>query len=216
MKRILVGTLWATTLALSSVKATTVIVQEVGITPYEIVNIIVPIYSGPVYAGVNQLLVDHVLTNGFCIDPFHFSVSGEQQYNVVDLTLAPKGANMTPAEATIIRRLWALAFPQIGNNAARAAGLQIAMWMVVGGSNFHLTSGNDYGASLLLATVTAPGYNGPSAYLIALTGPGQDYVMELVTDGGTTLSLFGLAIIGLAIFGLLRSRHQCSASDGMT
>jgi hypothetical protein len=127
MKRILVGTLWATTLALSSLKATPVTVREVGISPYEIVNISVPIYSGAVHAGVNQLLVDHVLTNGFCIDPFHFSIGGDQQYNTVDLTSAPKGANMSSAQAAIICQLWALAFPQIGNNAQRAAGLQIAI-----------------------------------------------------------------------------------------
>lgn len=73
LKRILVGTLWATTLALSSVKATPVTVQEIGISPYEIVSIIVPIpYVGGVYAGVNHLLVNGVLNNGFCIDPFHF------------------------------------------------------------------------------------------------------------------------------------------------
>jgi hypothetical protein len=214
MKRILIGMLWATTLAVTSVsslQATPVTVQEVGISPYKIVNISVTgFYSGNVYAGVNQLLVNNVLTNGFCIDPFHFSAIGQQPYNAVDLTSAPKGLNLTAQGADTIRMLWALAYPQIGNDAAKAAALQIAIWMVVGGNNFQLI-GNDWGASLLLQTVTNPNYNGPRANLLALTGPGQDYVIEAVPDGGTTVGLLGLAFISVFIARWWSVRRQAPA-----
>ena len=193
-------------------QATAVTVQEDGISPYEIVSITVPIpYSGGVYAGLNQLLVDGVLTNGFCIDPFHFSVSGPQPYYVVDLTSAPKddhliaGSHMTGAEAVLISELWALAYSGIGNDAAKAAALQIAIWEVVGGSDFQLTSADDFGAGQLLSMVEAPNYSGPTANLLALTGPGQDFVIagDPVPDGGTTLALFGLALAGLATAGFV-------------
>jgi hypothetical protein len=213
LKPVLVGTLWATTLALSSVKAMPVTVQETGISPYEIVSITVPIpYSGGVYAGVNQLLVNGVLKNGFCIDPFHFSLKGPQPYNTTDLRNAPKddhliaGAHMTGAEAGMIRKLWTLAYsPSL--TAQQAAGLQIAIWMVVGGSDFHLTSGNDYGAGLLLSQASA--YSGPVAHLIALTGPGQDFVIATVPDNGTSLLLLGVALAGLTTFAWVKNNRPC-------
>jgi hypothetical protein len=39
----------------------------------------------------------------------------------------------------------------------------------------------------------------PAADLIALTGSGQDYVIQRVPDGGTTVFLLGLAILALAL-----------------
>lgn len=130
---------------------------------------------------------------------------------------------MTAGEATTISELWALAYPSIGSNPGKAAALQIAMWEVIGGSQFRLTSRKDYGASLLLSTVDAPGYNGPKANLIALTGPGQDFVISnpiahppsqppaqppgkplSVPDNGRTVTLFGLALPALALFGMAK------------
>jgi len=113
---------------------------------------------------------------------------------------------MTASEAETISELWALAYPLIGSNPRKAAGLQIAIWEVVGGNQFHLRSARDYGASVLLSTVRAPNYNGPKANLVALTGPGQDYVIDppgrqLVPDNGATMTLFGLALAALALFG---------------
>ncbi len=199
-----------------SSKAVPITVQQIGITPYETVSVRVACAQiGNVHAGVSQLLVNGTLTNGFCIDPFHSIMGGPQAYEMVPLTSAPKddhlipGAHMTASEAETISELWALAYPLIGSNPRKAAGLQIAIWEVVGGSQFHLKSARNYGASVLLSTVRASNYNGPKANLIALTGPGQDYVIdpdppgrELVPDNGATMTLFGLALATLTLFGL--------------
>jgi hypothetical protein len=205
MKRISVVASFLCAFCALSAIATPVTVQEVAVAPYEIVSISVTgFYSGGVYAGVNQLLVDSVLTDGFCIDPFHFSIGGPQPYNSVPLTSAPKddhlipGSLMTGSEAVLISRLWALAYSP-NMTAPQAAGLQIAIWEVVGGADFHLTTANDYGASILLAN--AASFTGAGANLIALTGPGQDYVIggPSVPDAGATATLFGLALAILAI-----------------
>ena len=200
-----------------SSKAVPITVRQIGITPYETVSIrVAGAQSGQVHSGVSQLLVNGVLTNGFCIDPFHSIIGGPQAYEVVSLTSAPKddhlipGRHMTASEAETISELWALAYPLIGSNPRKAAGLQIAIWEVVGGSQFHLKSAKDYGASALLSTVNAPNYNGPKANLVALTGPGQDYVIDppgrkLVPDNGATMTLLGLALAALALFGLAKN-----------
>src|SRR5262249_4036811 len=56
-----------------------------------------------------------------------------------------------------------------------AAGLQLAIWEIVGGNSFQVI-GKDYHASEMLASLHS--YTGPGADLIALTGPGQDYVVQ--------------------------------------
>src|SRR5437868_14936609 len=56
-----------------------------------------------------------------------------------------------------------------------AAGLQLAIWEIVGGSSFQVI-GKDYHASEMLTVLHS--YTGPGANLIALTGPGQDYVAQ--------------------------------------
>jgi hypothetical protein len=160
-------------------------------------------YTGGVYAGVNKLLVDSVLTDGFCIDPFHFSIGGPQSYNSVALISAPKddhllaGTHMTGAEAFLNTWVWTVGYSAC-LTAEQAAGLQIAIWEVVGGADFHLTSANDYGASALL--ISAASYGGPLANLIALTGPGQDFVIAgppRVPDTGATSTLFASALVSL-------------------
>jgi hypothetical protein len=212
-----------------SLKAIPVTVQEVRTAPFENVWInVTGFYSGKTHAGVIQLLLNGTATDGFCIDPFHFGLGGPQPYQMVPLTSAPKndhltpGAHMTAGEAATISELWALAYPLIGSDPVKAAALQIAIWEVIGGNQFSLTSAQDYGASLLLTTVEAPNYHGPKANLIALTGPGQDFVIpdpsppkpaptpvpQSVPDHGATLILFGLALAALALVNLANADHQ--------
>src|SRR5207244_5594271 len=72
-----------------------------------------------------------------------------------------------------ISDLWAMFYrPNMKKKAA--AGLQIAIWEIVGGDSFSVI-GKKYGAYRMLAALQ--GYSGPGANLIALTGPGQDYVV---------------------------------------
>ncbi|MEP6822356.1 MAG: VPDSG-CTERM sorting domain-containing protein [Chthoniobacterales bacterium] len=190
-----------------AVQATPVTVQELSVSPSKVVGISVTgFYTGNVYAGINNLLVNNVAANGFCIDPFHFSIGGPQPYESVPLEQAPKddhlitGTHMTTGEAALIGKLWAMAYSDIGSDAERAAAFQIAIWEIVGGSYFHVTSSTDYGASLLLSQAMA--YSGPGANLVALTGPGQDYVIggpSSVPDSGTTAMLLASALGALFV-----------------
>ena len=111
------------------------------------------------------------------------------------------------AEATKIEQLWQYAYAP-GMTDAQAAGLQIAIWEVIGagatgGATFTL-NGNDYGAGGLLGWVNS-NPSAPTANLLGLTGPGQDYVIPnsgggSVPDGDTTLLLLGGALCGLITF----------------
>jgi hypothetical protein len=176
-------------------------VQETSVSPYQIANITVDgFWSGNAYAGINNLVVDGTPMMGFCIDPFHFSLDSSPGYDYVALEDAPKngngGGSMGADTANAIRDLWALYYSP-SMSATNAAGLQIAIWMLVGGSKFHVT--NDYGASVLIASLST--YTGPGANLIGLSGPGQDYVVPLnpVPDGGATVTLLGAALVALTI-----------------
>src|SRR3954467_1511759 len=46
-----------------------------------------------VYAGVLKLTVNGVTTNGFCIDPWHWSSGSALSYQLEPLANAPKSAN---------------------------------------------------------------------------------------------------------------------------
>ena len=197
--------LGATLIAAASANAITV--QEVGVNPYETPTISCTGIGNniTVYAGVNQLVVGGVAMNGFCIDPFHYSLASSSGYSYVPLTSAPKGYVMSADVALDIQRLWG-SYYSPSMTASSAAGLQIAIWELVGGSNFTLNSANDFGAAGYVSAVQDANYSGPVADLIALTGPGQDYVVAAITgnaspvpDGGATLILLGGALCGLCL-----------------
>ena len=170
-------------------------VQELSVNPNEIVTISVTnFYTGGVYAGINKLIVNGTPENGFCIDPFHFSLSSSAGYQFVPLALGPKSpGTMGATKATELSDLWAMYYSPT-MTAPQAAGLQIAIWEIIGGSNFSI-SGNDYGASALIQSLAS--YHGKGANLIAVSGPGQDYLIH-APDTGSTITLFVLALVGLA------------------
>jgi hypothetical protein len=179
-------------LALAS-HAQAIFVQEIGVSPVEVVNISVTgFYTGNVKAGINNLLVDGVAMNSFCIDPYHFS-QNSAGYSFVPLADAPKQHLMGAAKADEVSKLWAMAYSPL-MTAPQAAGFQIAIWEIVAGSDFSIF-GSDYGASVLLQEVAQ--YNGNGASLIALTGPGQDYCVPTTPDSGTTLSFLAMTLLCL-------------------
>ena len=186
--------------SVAAVRVEAFTVQEISVTPYQIANITVDgFWSGNVYAGINNLVVDGTPMTGFCIDPFHFSRDSSPGYDYVSLEDAPKngngGSSMGADTAKAISGLWAMYYAP-NMSATNAAGLQIAIWMLVGGSKFHVV--NDFGASALIASLST--YTGPGADLIGLTGPGQDYVVfNPVPDGGATVMLLGTVLVALAI-----------------
>lgn len=190
-------------LSVSSLRA--VVVQEVAVTPAQVVPIsVTAFYTGNVLAGINKLVVDGIAMNGFCIDPFHFSLPSSSGYQYVPLASAPKlPGTMGAVKADQISRLWTMAYSP-SMTASQAAGFQIAIWEIIGGVNFSIL-GTDYGASSLLSSLTT--FSGPGANLIGLTGPGQDYVVQefrrttTVPETGTTFILLFAsctAIVALA------------------
>ena len=151
------------------------LVQDFGISKGAVVHIsLAGGFNGFVGAGIKKLQVDGVAMNGFCIDPFTMALHSSPGYKFVPLTKAPEAPwTLSASEATEISDLWAMFYnPQMKSN--KAAGLQIAIWEIVGDGDFSVT-GMDYGASRMLAALRS--YSGPGAGLIALTGPGQDYVV---------------------------------------
>jgi hypothetical protein len=186
-------------------------VTDWNTTPMEVVNIVDPYlgYSGGVYAGINSLLVTDpsgsAVHDGFCVDPFHWSLDGPVPYNIVPLTSAPKlPGTLNVATANAISELWTEYFsPHMSSSSA--AGLQIAIWELV--SSNAVASGNlpaneafalapgqfDYGAGADIASLA--NFSGPVTPLEGLTGIGQDYVIDPppVPDGGATLLMLALA-----------------------
>lgn len=182
-------------------EAIPVTVQEMGVGPNEVVQMTSSTLGQHwVYAGIIDLKVNGVAMDGFCIDPFHWSITGPQTYNTLTLGDGPKapGGAMGAATALKIEQLWAQYYSHT-MSAQNAAGLQIAIWELVGGINFHLDSAPDYGANSMLAWLNE-NPDAKAADLIAVTGPGQDYVIQRVPDGGTTVLLLGFALAGLIAF----------------
>jgi hypothetical protein len=205
--KILAGFFLAATIYQS--QATPVTVQELGVGPNEVVEMTSSTLGTHwVYAGMLNLSVDGAATDGFCIDPFHWSVSGPQPYNTEPLASAPKAPvnGMGAADALQIEQLWTRYYSH-NMSSQDAAGLQIAIWEITGGLNFHLDSSLDYGAGAMLEWVDN-NPNAAAADLIAVTGPGQDYVIPdqpgfsripNVPDGGQTALLLGCGLAGLAV-----------------
>lgn len=185
-----------------SADAVPVTVQDLGLGSHEEVQMTSSTLGTHwVYAGTINLLVNGVATQGFCIDPFHWSITGPQPYNTEPLASAPKSPvnGMGAATALKIQQLYSQYYsPSIGNE--NAAGLQIAIWELVGGSNFHLDSSVDYGASSMLTWVNTHPL-ASAADLIAVTGPGQDYLIpqQHVPDAGETAMMLGCGLAGLFI-----------------
>jgi cell division septation protein DedD len=131
-------------------------------------------FNGFVGAGIKKIQVDGVQMDAFCIDPFTMALRSSSGYKFVPLTHAPEAPfTLSARGATEISDLWAM-FYNPGMKENKAAGLQLAIWEIVGGDDFSVI-GKDYGASNMLAALQ--NYSGPGAGLIALTGPGQDYVV---------------------------------------
>ncbi len=172
----------------ATLHAATVTIEEMGVGANEIVNISSSTLGGSlwVYACEIAINANNTPTFGFCIDPWHWSSDGPMAYQSESLSSGPKfPGSMDALTALQIEQLWQEYFsPSISNE--NAAGLQIAIWDLVGasvaaqsnGANwFTLNSGNDFGAAAMIAWVQA-NPNATAANLVAVTGPGQDYVIS--------------------------------------
>lgn len=222
MKRVYTAIIATVVIAAGLQQSQALTVDELGTGAAETVMVnITGIGKIPVEAGVLKLDVGGLQVDGFCIDPFHFSDGLMTGYQVVGLTRAPKGNFMSSGTALEIERLWGSYYsPTI--SATAAAGMQIAIWELIGGNSFSLSSPNDFGAAGFLAAVQDPAYDGPVADLVGLTGLGQDYgvaspsveaLTRVAPEGSSTASLLGMAVVTMLVglrrverLGALRAR----------
>jgi len=200
-------------------------VTDWGTTPVEVVYATSP-YLGlndeGVYAGINTLLVtggstDNGTYGGFCIDPFHWSATGlTHGYDIVTLTNAPKPpGELNAYTAKEIEELWGDYYSP-SMTSVSAASLQIAIWELVSSNAYahgQITAAQEvtfqsstFNASADLASLA--NYSGPIATLEGLTGPGQDYVIDIpnanvpppsAPDGGATLIMLALSLGALVM-----------------
>jgi len=173
-------------------------VKENGVSPDKVVTInSSTLGQQTVYAGVTQLLIDGVATNSFCVDPYQWASGSTETYTVSDLASVPSPA-MGTAAAETVSKLWAKYYQQALSSDSTAAGLQIAIWETVAGSNFSVV-GTDYGAS---GMITAANSSNIEANLVAVSSPSyQDYVVQNVPDAGATLVLLGLGLVAMTVVG---------------
>ena len=151
------------------------LVEDFGIRNGAPAHISLPTgFNGFVGAGIKKVRVDGLQMDAFCIDPFTMALRSSPGYKFVPLTKAPEAPwTLSASRATEISDLWAMFYsPNMTTN--KAAGLQLAIWEIVGGDDFTVI-GKDYGSGRMLAALQT--YSGPGANLIALTGPGQDYAV---------------------------------------
>jgi hypothetical protein len=201
-------------------------VTDWNTTPMEDVTVNDPLLNlndySPIYAGINTLQVNDngkiTINNGFCIDPFHWSVGSSPSYYIVPLTGAPKSpAELNAITATEIEELWSEYYSPT-MSSPNAAGLQIAIWELVSSNAvvndglpaadaFTIISSYDSVAANDLDSLANPDL--PVANLIALTGPGQDYVIA-VPDGGATSIMLVLTVSALVLArpALIKSASQ--------
>jgi hypothetical protein len=208
--RLLAGLMGLSLLAAISLKATPVTVEEVGVGPNETAWIDSSTLGNNlhVYACVIDLKVNGVATTGFCIDPWHWSVPGPLAYNTESLDTAPKPPGpMGMAAANQIEQLWEKYYSGPLTNVV-AAALQIEIWKIVdlgvSSATFQLLSVDNDSAAVYAKMTEMENFlsanpHAAKANLIAVTGRGQDYVIQ-VPDGGTTVALLGMGLIGLIAF----------------
>jgi VPDSG-CTERM motif len=192
----------------------TVTVTEESVNPGGTVHISSPgFYTGGAAAGIYNLkVVDGAETDyiaSFCIDPWQWAPNNKS-YTVGALASSP--ANTPPgamgsANATEIERLWTHYFEGATTDNQAAKNLQIAIWLITGGSDFTITdsapSGYSSWSDWLTAYETPAAGDAPASLAALNSGTYQDYVVQVVPDGGSTLMLLGAALAG---FGLIRRK----------
>lgn len=197
----------------------------VNVSPVE--SLLSSLHRGPVSAGVcnldvgfsNQTKGQLVQMPAFCIPAYQPAPMGQTGgYTVKALPDAPVNAlpgALGSANAREIEKLWTLYYSGAISDSTgdEAMLLQAAIWLVCSGPGFSITSpapkwnGTKYNNwSEWLTAYEAGAANAAPANLLALTNwRDRDYAV-CDPDGGTILSLLGLALCGLAAAGRKSNR----------
>jgi hypothetical protein len=161
-------------------------------------------------AGINNLLVNGVPTQAFCIDLFRGASASTDYYYapLANSPLAPTGP-MGAAAAVLIEQLWASYFAGATSSALDAAALQVAIWETVAAGVGTYTVTIDPGA---VATRAAQMLANPGSVQADLTGllspKNQNYVVETPVPEPATMVAGALLLLpfGASILRLRKNR----------
>jgi hypothetical protein len=179
-----------------------------------------PVYGSAVTAGLMNLLVNNVPTQGFCIDIAKLSSPSALTYSEVPLSSAPHPwpGPMNATGADLVQKLWGNYFAGI-NSASdpglEAASMQLAIWRAVAtgnGANYTVSVDNssvNARATQMLEQLDAS----KTTSLIALVNDtAQDYVIAAVPEASTMIAgALTLLPLGLSAVRAIR-RNQKSAA----
>jgi hypothetical protein len=230
----------------NALKATPVTVTEDGIGANDTVYINSSTLGNDlhVYAGINDLTVAKgaVTSNvaSFCIDPWHWAVSGPQSYNYEPLASAPKPPGPMSAGAAVqIEQLWAQYMTSayaLSSNSQTAdewsAALQLEIWQTmaasISGATYSLVSvdSNFSGeATAVLGDLSTmntflahASSSTPRADLFAVSSgvspSGADNPGQDYVIGSLPDGGATAALMGLGLLGMLALRRRLRASPG--
>ncbi|MEN6577638.1 MAG: hypothetical protein ABFD90_14940 [Phycisphaerales bacterium] len=178
----------------------TVEVVHVSTNPGMWANVTLPTFSGSVVIGTQNIKVDGVRMQAFCIDYREMSSTLPNLYTVAEMADAPlPGPAMGEADAMDVMKVWSW-WKDSGQTAMDAAVAQVVVWEILDDGNFltgdfklNTVGLRTQAQGLLDALPTLTEYTP----MLALTSRGyQDYGIPFVpAPGAVLLGSFGLAVL---------------------